>query len=238
MSTTALIVRDDARLQVAFTTTAIALRDEALAIAGLVGKVTNDTENAAAVKAQMELTRVRQQAEKARKECKEPVIRFGKQIDDTARQFMSDIDSEMLRIGRLVGNFAALEQLRLREQQKAQQEALNKIEREKAAALAQAKTHEQADAIAEHFDQKAKLESAPLTVARESGQVIRQDWSIQVFNPYELARYHPECVNITPKLGEIKSLLNQGIAVKGVKAEKVTNATVRVGNERPAIDVG
>jgi hypothetical protein len=76
--------RDDAKLTVSFTPEAVALKDTALELSGVIGKVTNADENAAAVAAQVEIQKVRSLAEKARKAAKEPVLEYGKRIDAAA----------------------------------------------------------------------------------------------------------------------------------------------------------
>lgn len=73
-------------------------------------------------------------------------------------------------------------------------------------------------------------EAKPITATRTAGQVIKEDWDVVVINPYELAKFHPDCVlEIKPALAQIKSYLNQGLTIRGVKATKVTKAQVRAG---------
>jgi putative N-acetylmannosamine-6-phosphate epimerase len=233
----AMIVRDDAKLLVAYTQSAVALRDAALAGSALVGKVSNADENAAAVAAQTELQRVRSLAEKARTACKAPVIDFGRRIDNAAKEFWKELEPELLRVATLIGDFQALEAMKLREAEKLRQAELNRIEKERAEALAKAKSHDEADAIQEHFAEKARLEAPAPEPVRAEGQIVRTDWEITVTNPFELAKYHPHCVKIEPRLSEIKQLLNEGITVKGITATKVTKSGVRVGPAPKVIDV-
>jgi len=56
---------------------------------------------------------------------------------------------------------------------------------------------------------------------------VKTEWEITVTDKYTLARYHPNCVKITPLLSEIKLLLDEGLPVRGVDAEKVVKASVR-----------
>lgn len=104
------------------------------------------------------------------------------------------------------------------EEQKRLAEA--KVAAEKAAA-------QQAASVQEAAAAKVYVESRPITATRENGQIVKTDWEIIVTNPYELAKFHPDCVNITPRLGEIKAHLNAGLTIKGIKAVKVTKASVR-----------
>jgi hypothetical protein len=79
-------------------------------------------------------------------------------------------------------------------------------------------------------------EAKPIVAQRTAGQVVKTDWEITVVNPYELAKFHPDCVKIEALLTPIKQALNAGIAVKGIKAEKITKSGVRAGTS-PLIEV-
>ncbi len=235
----ALIQRNDATLSVSYTPAAIALRDSALEKSGIVGKVTTPEENATAVEAQVELQSVKSIAEKARKAAKEPVLEYGRKIDQAAKDFIAEIDAEGMRVARLVGDYQALEAAKVRAAEQARNAELQRIEREKAEAIAKAKTHEQVDAIAEHFADKAAQQTtvAPAAPIRADGQVVKTDWEITITNPYDLAKFHPGCVNISPRLADIKQLLNEGVTVRGITATKVTRAGVRLAPSRALIEV-
>lgn len=237
---TALMVRDDANRAVSFTTEANQLKEAALELSALVGRVTNADENSAAVLAQVEIQKIRSLAEKARKAAKEPVLEYGKAIDNAAKQFLAELDEENLRISKLIGDFQALEAAKLRAAERLRQEELNRIEREKNEALAKAKNHEELESTHAHFNEVAAQSAAAQPIAapvRAEGQVVKTDWEIIVTNPYDLAKFHPSCVNITPRLSEIKQLLAEGVTVKGITANKITKAGVRLGAPRQPIEV-
>lgn len=236
MSDQAIITRDDSKLAVSFTEEANKLRDDALAVAALVGKVSNGEEQEAAVKAQTEIQRIRQLAEKARVACKAPVLAFGKKIDEAAKAFVVELDAEMLRVSKLVGDFQQLEQMKLRAAEQARSEELTRLERERAEALSKASSHEAADAINEHFGNKAA--AVPIIEAtRAEGQIVRNDWEIVVSDPFLLARCHPNCVKIEPRISEIKELLKLNVKVQGITATPITKAGVRVPASQKAIEV-
>lgn len=92
-------------------------------------------------------------------------------------------------------------------------------------------------AIEEQAAAAAYVESRPIEMTRVAGQVTKTDWEITVTNPYELAKYHPDCVKIEPLLTPIKAALNEGRTVKGIRAEKVIKAGVRVGKDQNLIEV-
>jgi len=235
--TVALILRDDHNRAVAFTPQAFTLKREALEGGALVGRVSNADEQAAAVAAQTALDFLIKQVEKARKAAKEPVIEFGRKIDDHAKQFTAEISAECFRIARLVGDFQALEQARVRAEQQAQNERLLAIERERAAEAAKVTSHDQLEKVQEKFDDQIRAQARTIEPVRVEGQQVRTDWEITVTNEIELAKFHPNCVKITPRLTEIKELLDAGFQVRGVKAEKITVAGIRHAPAKKAIEV-
>jgi hypothetical protein len=236
VSEQAIILRDDARMLVKFSEEAQKLKDAALTAGALVGKVTNGAEQNEAVAAQMEIQRVLSTAEKARKACKAPVLEYGKRIDAAAEAFCQDLKDEMTRISRLVGDFQQLEQARARAAEQARNEELLRLEREKAEAIAKANSHEQVDAIQAHFNRQA--ETLPVREpVRTDGQRVVQDWEITITDIHLLYRMHSQCVQLTPRLSEIKNLLKAGFEVKGVTAKPIVKAGVRIGAERKAIEI-
>jgi hypothetical protein len=110
------------------------------------------------------------------------------------------------------------------------------VERQKN--LAAATSHEALDAVNEHFSNKqAALSQDIHTPARVEGQVVKQDWSIQVVDIHKLYRMHPNCVDLKERVSEIKELLKAGVTVNGVTATPITKASVRVAAQPKAIDV-
>ena len=271
--TTALITRR-ADLSIALNEEANALKNDALEVAALVGKVTNAGSQEVAVQAQQRLKSVLDLIERARKAAKEPILEAGRQIDQKVKDFRRELEDEYGRIQDLVGEFQREEVRKLSAERERQRLELERIEREKQAEISrinaeaqarQAELDRQAEAARNEqerlkslqekamlqeaaarekiaVEQQSQIESAvvapPLTTIKARGQVVKDDWEITVLNPYELARYHPDCVlRIEHSVSAIKTLLNQGITVRGVTARKVTTSTVRAGRQPQAIEV-
>ena len=136
----------------------------------------------------------------------------------------------------------AAEQKRLRDiaDAKAREEADRAaVELKRQQELAQARTHEELDAAQERASNaQAAIANAPTAApVRAEGQRVTTDWTIEVTDSWLLARAHPTCVDIVPKLNEIKSLLNVGVDVKGVRATKGLKSTVAAKRTPAAIDV-
>lgn len=237
--TRALIRRNDAALTVEFTEAALAQKSHALEVAALIGKVTNATEQTEAVSAQSEIAQLLNLVEKARKTCKEPVLDYGRAIDGKAREFCTELREEQIRLATMVGDFQTLELARVRAAEQAEKERLLALEREKAKEMAQAESHEQLEAIQERFNERAQSEApaVPIAPTRAAGQRVTEEWEIIVLDPWLLAKSHPTCIKLIPVLTEIKTLLNAGVKVAGVRAEKVVKAGVRVGKPMAAIEV-
>lgn len=235
----ALIRRDDSRLSIDFTPAALELKSKALEVSALIGKVNDASSQEAAVQAQQQLSEALALVEKARVACKQPVLDFGRLIDSKAREFATELKEEQLRIAKLVGDFQFLEQERVRRAQQAENERLAALEREKAAELAKAKSHEELDKIQEKFDTRATQEAPqkPIAPVRAAGQRVVEDFEIIVSDIHLLYRAHPNCVKMEALVGEIKSLLKAGVTVRGVIAKPIVKAGVTRGRPMAAIEV-
>jgi hypothetical protein len=86
--------------------------------------------------------------------------------------------------------------------------------------------------VEEKAAEASYIESRPVASTRASGQRVVEDWEIQVVNPYELARLHPDCVKIEPLLTPIKAALNAGRTINGIMAKKVVVSGVRATGRR------
>ena len=277
----ALIIRNDSTRTIAWTDEAEQLRQEALDAGAMIGDVSNEAQQANAVEAQQKIKSLVGDVEKARKACKEPVLEFGRLIDGQAAAYRAPLDAELMRLGKIVGDFAALQEAkrkaaeaaRFLEQQNIERERLaelariaqeeadkrakleaeerearrkiaeatnakDRAEAEQLAAeakrqteIANAATLEKIDSINEKFNRESA--SVPIVeTVRAKGQIVREDWKIEVTDLWLLARSHPSCVKIEPRLAEIKELLNAGVKVSGVKAEKQITSTVRTGSPK------
>lgn len=254
---------------------------KALETSALVCKVQDAPSNDKANAAQAEVKTVLREIEKARVEAKAPLLVLGKAIDQAKKDAVAELEAEELRLGRLIGDFAALEEAKARDARLAAQreieaaEAKRKAEEARLAAEEQArlaeirkkenealeaarkiKNAEQREAEAERIRKEAEaLKSASEAKSHEErekvqyqaemsnfkasqaildaqpvkakGQMVRADWDVTVLDILSLSRAFPQCVNMTPRLSEIKSLLNSGIQLPGVKADPVMRSSNR-----------
>lgn len=236
--TTDVIVADKAEMPVfQIAGRALEVRDEALATAALIGKVENAEQNQTAVRAQVALKSVAQSFETARKKLKEPILEAGRKLDRAVAEALDDVQKELGRLANLVSEFQRAEQRRVREEEELQRRELERIEQKRREDLVKAQTPEQVQHVEERAAVQRAAESKPVAPTRAAGQHVQTDWSIDIINPYDLAKFHPDCVKIEALLTPIKAALNSGITVKGVKAERVIKAGVRVPAGAKTIDV-
>lgn len=225
-----LMIIDRIGTQVSISPDAYSARDLALSKSALIGKVANAADQKVAVEAQADIYKIVCEVEKARKSVKQPVLDLGRRIDEVARDFRQDCDEELGRLARLLGDFQQLEAARVRAAAQAKNDRLSHIEKDRAAELSQATSHEQVDEInARYNDKAALLESQTADgAARAQGQVVKPDWEVTVTDVWLLAKSHPGCVKIEPRISEIKSLLNNGVKVAGVNAVRIQKSGVRL----------
>jgi len=125
---------------------------ELIALASEVTTVTSNDESSAAQRVTRSLAAMRIEIERSRKLVKEPVNRIGKLIDQTAKNFLDEIECEENRIKRLVGahaeEVARIQRKKEAAERKAFEEARAAREAAEAAAEAAANTGKIADIIA------------------------------------------------------------------------------------------
>ncbi|HEX6827239.1 MAG TPA: hypothetical protein VF077_13050 [Nitrospiraceae bacterium] len=223
-----LITRHDAELRVSFSKEASAMIVQALEDAALIGRVTNGDEQTLAVAAQTSLDGVAKLFERDRKLVKAPVLEYSKAIDGAVKQTIAPIEAELMRIAKLNADYIQLQQAKERAALQAENERLLALERERAAQIAKANSHQEVEAIQADFNDRAKAESLAVpTVEKPKGLTARPDWDIEVTNPGLLYSRHPQCVELVPKLVEIKALLKAGVMVEGVKATPKIVTSIR-----------
>lgn len=217
MSDQALVVRDDSRLSFNYTEAANAMKESALAVGALVGRVTNAEENQIAVNAQGEISRMIAVAEKARVAAKEPILNFGRLIDTQAKKFVEDLKAELLRIAQLTADFQQLEQARVRAAEQARLAEQRKLEDERRmaeqAALREAQISKQrlddeAKAIALAAS-KAKTEEAKKAAEAQRLEVERQQ-------ALAVAKSHEELDRINHRHAELVAELPVAQAQRAV----------------------
>lgn len=110
-------------------------KEQALAQAALIGKVSDGDAKIIAVRAQVALKQMINAIEKARKELKEPILQAGRRLDTLCANESLELEKEFGRVSQAVSEFDLQERRRIDEEKRLQREELERIEGEKQAEL-------------------------------------------------------------------------------------------------------
>jgi len=213
MNTETLILAGDGyNIQIA--EEALARRNELLDAACTVKTVTSNDESADAAFHMRRLAQLRIEVDKSRKEIKEPVIRIGKLIDETAKNYLLDVDFHETRIKGLIGDHAkAMAEAKAKaeaEERKAFEAARQAREAADAAATAADASGKMRDVIAAKQAETARMEAldARMNASEEVAttkiaQGVRFAWDFEVTDILSLYRNHPELVELSVKRAEV-----------------------------------
>ena len=190
---------------------ALTRRQDLLDAATTVTTVTDNDESSAASRHVRNLAALRIEVDKCRKEIKEPVIRIGKLIDTTAKEFLLDIEAQEARIKGLIGDHAL-------EVAKAKAEAERKEREAFEAARAAREALEDADTIANviaaNQARSLRMAASDEVAATKVAQGVRFAWDFEVVDEDKVfMNLRPACeitIRRTPVLDWIKALEKQG----------------------------
>ena len=154
--------------------------------------------------------------EKERKEIKTPVLDAGKLIDSLAKQAAGNLEAEVKRVNRLVGDYLAEERRKVEAEKE-------RIMAEEAAKLSDAKNDEEANAIVT----KAYESISAVELPKVANLSVRKEMVVEVFDILALAKEYPTLVRMEPKLSDIKAFLSAGKELPGVRWHIEHNASMR-----------
>jgi len=192
-----------------------------------VNSVTNNDESADAAYHMRSLAQMRILVDKSRKEIKEPVIRIGKLIDATAKNFLAEIEDEENRIRKLIADHAnevaRLAAIKAEEERLTFEAARAAREAAEAAQDAAEATGKISDIVAaKQADQErqdtlaARMEASNELASTKVAQGIRFAWDFEVRDIRELHARTQGLTEITVKrsavlahLKEIESLMGE-----------------------------
>lgn len=216
--TPALFIPNHAALEITPTAVALARRAEVLEQSALIGKCENDADNQRITDAILALRGLASDVEKARKAAKEPSLTYGRNVDKAAKEFVSDVIDETTRLGRMAGDYAAVQLAKRNAEENARREQLSLIERERELAISQAKSIEDVDKAREVAMVRVATEvpeSKPMATA--PGQSCREDWKYEVTDIWALAKAHPHLVKWEVRHSDILSALRAGQTLIGIR---------------------
>jgi len=238
MSELALIVGPDRSVSLAGEF--IELRERALEESALIGKIEDPDDNAEVTRAMRSLKVWRDAVESARKKTKEPFLDMGRKIDARAKEFCADVDEELLRLSNIAIEYQTEQRREAARREAARRDELDRIEREKRAAIIEAArqpdaTPERLAAIEERAEQEAEAAGPPVEAPKAKGQVVKPDWDFEVTDIWKLLREHPTLCNVEPRRADILLQVRAGRReLAGCRIFETMKVTTRAGR---AIDV-
>lgn len=159
----------------------------------------------------------------------EEIDRKAREAQEAAAKLAAEATNKKQREAAEKARQEALRQQALAEVERQKQET---VLREQAAAAAA-----QTAAIEEKAGDAAYCAAKPIEITKVAGQRQTTNWVINVENPYLLAKFHPDLVEIKPRIADIKAALDDGREIKGIKAAKEHVSGVRVPAAQKAIEV-
>ncbi|AKA60286.1 hypothetical protein P8625_35 [Verrucomicrobia phage P8625] len=156
----------------------------------------------------------------AHKESKAPVLRIARHIDGLKRDYLSDIESERLRLSRMLGTYQAAER---EKQRKAEEEARRKereaIEAEKQKQLdAMVSNDEQALKASDEAIERVRRESAAEIASQHSavkGVRVRTSIKFEIEDVATLQKHRPDL--FSPDESKIRAALKITQSISGLK---------------------
>ena len=234
----ALALRNVGSVEIAINPGAIETRDEAISTAGLIINVRNQGQFAAGADALKGLKIVSKAVEMSRTAAKAPVLELGKRIDGAAKDFLAEVDTEILRLTALLTSYEVEQRRIAAEAERQRQEEERRRQAEEAARMAEITRQQQAAARAELLanteleraaaearriaaEQAAAIERAaaaerqanlPAVVEppKVAGTVVREDWTFEVTDLRAFAQAHPDLVEITVRRADVLKMIRGG----------------------------
>jgi len=204
---------------------------ELLASSARVATVTNNDESADAAHVMRSLAQMRIMVDKGRKDVKEPVLRIGKLIDASAKNFLLEIESEESRLRQLIGDHAnevaRLARIKAEEERKAFEIARAAREAAAAAQDAAEASGKISDVIAAKQAEQARqetlgarMEASSELAATKVADGVRFAWDFEVADMEAVLNGLRDYVEITvkrsPILAWFKEMEESGKSVEAI----------------------
>lgn len=235
----ALVIHNLSERSIAYSPSAHELREAILASSALISTISSPEQNDEATQIVAAQKRFLAMFEEARVAAKLPALEECRGIDGLSKKFVAEVESEVLRVHKLMGDWITLQEAKRRDEELSRRKDLEELERQKRAAMAAATTHEEREAAVERFDGMAASVVAPAPVELPRGQSARADWEWTVEDIHALYRAFPHAVKLEARRTEIRELLirNNGV-VPGVVAKAVIKANVRPERAEKPLEIG
>ena len=217
-----------------------ARRDEILALAARVVEVVDRLDFDDATAQLKALKGFAKEITESHSDAKAPVLDIGRKIDAMKRELISDVESEMSRLSKILGAFEAEERRKADDARRAADAEIARIAheaQEKAtAARIGSKTEEAADRASDAVVEKAQSEivqirqqQANAVAPKTAGSMLREEIVFEVTDIQALYRESPALVKLEPNNAAIKAIIaaNPNIQLAGITHKRVPKFSVR-----------
>jgi len=184
---------------------ALKRREDLLAKASTVTAVTSNDESYEAAYHVRDIAAMRIEVDKSRKEIKEPVIRIGKLIDSTAKEFLEDLQAEEDRIKGLIGAHAEDVAKAKAEAEQREREAFEAAR----AAREAAESGKIADVIAAKQTLAERMAASEEVATTNLAAGVRFAWDFEIEDLDTVYRVAPEFVTLEIKRAAVIAWLKE-----------------------------
>jgi len=147
-----------------------ALRDWALTVGALIGRVSDEASNAEATEAMRGIKEVLNSAEAARKKIKEPILDLGRRVDAAAKKFSEPLDAEFKRLQRITADYQTEQIARMREIEDARRREAERLERERQEAERKLREEEERKLAEARRKAEEEMRAARTEAARKAAE--------------------------------------------------------------------
>lgn len=232
MSTHTLTLTGIQHAQIELAPDAYQRRDDLLAMTAPITTIADAFDAEMGAEALRLVTAMVKQIEDARAEVKAPVLALGKRIDETAKTYIGEVASEQVRLKRILGDYAAAEQLKADKARRAAQDEADRLARE-AAKAALAAERATSDGQAEQTQQAAAAAEAKAIEARVAVTEIKRDgpantkltqtYKFEVTDIKALFAARPDLCVIEPNNAGIRAQIKHNQQIPGLRIWREAN---------------
>ena len=209
-------------------------KNDALEALSEIVEIQDDFDNQCAVTASRDVKAIIAEVEACRKAVKAPVLELGKSIDQAAKEFAGELQTELARVNRLLSDYATEQRRIAFEAERKRQEEQRKLEAEKAAAaekLRQAETAEEVkearQAVAEKVKAEADIKAIEIKPAKAEGLTVRQVKDFRIVDIMATLKARSDLVHVTPNRMAILAAIKETDSIPGLEIFTETKTSVR-----------
>ncbi len=210
---------------------------ELLGCSSAITAVRSFEDQESATQALNSISKLLKDVEAARKAVKSPVLELGKKIDELAKNFTGELESEKNRISRLIGNFVAEQERKRFEEERRLREEAERKRKEEEESLSKAQKEVKAKGEEPPSSPQSQTVSVPVTPVfqrrKVAGQRIIKVRRFVITDVNHLHKAHPEL--FSPDESKIREFVRDIELAPGEVDEGKIVAGLKLWDETKAI---